>query len=75
MKRTDFQCVVNYVYKSIFESLYEVLAESTDPIDREEVRKDLISVFNFLNEAKQHGFEIPSPYYYEWEDIKNECVQ
>lgn len=73
MKRTDFQCVVNYVYNSVFEPLYEVLTESTDVADREEVRKDLVAVFNFLDEAKQHGFEIPT--HYEWEGIKNECIQ
>ena len=73
MKRTDFQCVVHYICNTL-DSLYEcVKAEDADPIDREECRKDLMSVFNFLNEAKQHGFEIQT--LYKWEDIKNECIQ
>lgn len=73
MKRTDFQCVVDYVCNTL-DSLYEcVKAEDADPTDREECRKDLMSVFHFLNEAKQHGFEVPT--HYAWEDIKNECIQ
>ena len=73
MKRTDFQCVVGYVGVTL-DSLYEcVKAEDTNPTDREDVRKDLSAVFNFLNEAKQHGFEVQT--LYKWEDIKYECIQ
>lgn len=73
MKRTDFQCVVSFICDTL-DSLYECVRDSTmNPVDREECRKDLMSVFNFLNEAKQRGFEIQT--LYKWEDIKNECIQ
>lgn len=73
MKRTDFQCVVSYICNSL-DSLYECVRDKTTvPEDREEMRKDLTSVFNFLDEAKQRGFEIQT--LYKWEDIKNECIQ
>lgn len=73
MKRTDFQCVVSYICNTL-DSLYECVRDSTtNPADREECRKDLISVFNFLDEAKQRGFKIQT--LYKWEDIKNECIQ
>lgn len=68
MKRTDFQCVVGYVCVTL-DSLYEcVKAEDADPT----VREDLSAVFNFLNEAKQHSFEIQT--LYKWEDIKKEAL-
>ena len=73
MKRTDFQTVVSYNCDTL-DSLYECVRDSTtNPIDREEYRKDLVAVFNFVNEAKQHGFKIQT--LYKWEDIKNECIQ
>lgn len=73
MKRTDFQCAVSYICNTL-DSLYECVRDSTmDPIDREECRKDLVAVFHFLNEAKQHGFDIYTQY--DLEDIKNECIQ
>lgn len=73
MKRTDFQLVVGYVCNTL-DSLYEITRDSTEhPTDREECRKDLTSVFNFLDEAKRHGFEVQT--LYKWEDIKHECIQ
>ena len=73
MKRTDFQCVVSYICDEL-DSLYECVRDSTmNPIDRKEMRKDLTAMFHFLDEAKRHGFYVHTSY--EWEDIKNECVQ
>lgn len=73
MKRTDFQCVVNYICDTL-DSLYDCVRDSTmNPIDRKEMRTDLTSVFHFLDEAKRHGFYVHTSY--EWEDIKNECIQ
>ena len=74
MKRTDFQTVVHYVCASICDPMYECVRDSTmNPIDREEMRKDLTAVFHFLEEAKRHGFYVHTEY--KWEDIKNECIQ
>lgn len=73
MKRTDFQCVVSYTCDTL-DSLYDCVRDSTmSPIEREKCRKDLMSVLNFVNEAKQHGFDIYTQY--DLEDIKDECVQ
>ena len=72
MKRTDFQCVVDYTCDTL-DSLYDCVRDSTlNPIERERCRKDLVAVFNFLNEAKQHGFDIYTQY--DLEDIKNEVL-
>lgn len=73
MKRTDFQCVVNYICDTL-DSAYDCVRDrSMTPIDRAEMRKDLTSMFHFLDEAKRHGFEVQTNY--KWEDIKNACIQ